>query len=238
MTTTRIQGAVGYASLWVADVWKAAIFFANVLGWSYTSADGPHRMVAGAQPPQGIVGLDALPAGVWDAWPRHNTLFLSHGVDDVAAAVRRIRDAGGQASDPADEGHGLSSMCTDDQDMPFAIHQTAEPLGASALTYLTFEVADSARAKAFFGAVFGWAFQPGSHADGWQIEGIEPMGGMAGGHQEPTVVPMYAVDDIESALGKVRAAGGVATEAEAKHFGLLASCADDQGTRFYLGQLS
>jgi predicted enzyme related to lactoylglutathione lyase len=53
----------------------------------------------------------------------------------------------------------------------------------------------------------------------------------------PTTVPMYKVDDVVAAVAAVRAAGGTATEPEQLPYGLSSTCADDQGARFYLGQL-
>ena len=72
---------------------------------------------------------------------------------------------------------------------------------------------------------------------GGQVEDIVPMVGVSGGHQRATAVPMYRVDDIERAVGEVRVAGGSATFPEAQPYGITSSCSDDQGTRFYLGQL-
>ena len=63
------------------------------------------------------------------------------------------------------------------------------------------------------------------------------MTGMHGGHDVATGVPMYRVDDIEAAVARVRAAGGTATDPERQPYGISAECVDDQGTRFYLGQL-
>lgn len=236
MTVTNVQGTVGYAALWVADLEHAAAFFTTALGWSYSDESPRHRMVAGASPPQSIVSLSALPDGVWDDWPRHNTQFLSHGVDDVDACARRIRSAGGRVEEPADTGRGRSASCTDDQGLPFAIHEGGPPTQGR-LAYLTFEVVDSARARAFFGTVFGWSFRRGSHEDGWQVDEMYPMAGLHGGHAQPTVVPMYAVDDIAVAVSGVRAAGGTATDPERQPYGTTSYCADDQGTRFYLGEL-
>lgn len=244
MTSTTAQGAVGYAALWVADPDSAARFFSAAMGWSYRDEGPLHRMIADVQPPQSIVDLAALPAGVWDGWPRHNTMFLSHAVDDVDAAVARIRAAGGHASDPTDEPHGRGASCTDDQGMVFAIHAgdgeppaTAAQPGRGRLAYLTLQVTDSARARTFFRDVFGWGFTPGTHADGYQIDGLHPMGGLHGGHDRPSVVPMYAVDDIRDTVLRIRAAGGTASEPELKPYGVLSSCADDQRTRFDAGQL-
>ncbi len=105
------------------------------------------------------------------------------------------------------------------------------------LAYVTMEVEDSSRARAFYGAVLGWRFAAGRVADGWQVEAVEPMVGLSGGHDRATVLPMYRVEDIAAAVARVRAAGGNATDPEAQPYGISATCVDDQGTRFYLGQL-
>jgi len=80
-------GDVGYVSLWVPDVGRAATFYASVLGWTYPPGDEHGRMVDGATPPHGLVELSALPPIF--AGQAHPTLFRSHAVDDVDAAVRR-----------------------------------------------------------------------------------------------------------------------------------------------------
>ena len=99
------------------------------------------------------------------------------------------------------------------------------------------EVGDSAAVRAFYGAVLGWRFSPGQVDDGWRLDDVRPMTGLHGGHARTTVLPMYLVDDIHAALSRVRAAGGSAPEPERQPYGLTAECTDDQGTRFYLGQL-
>jgi predicted enzyme related to lactoylglutathione lyase len=231
-------GDIGYASLWVPDIGRAAAFYAAVFGWVYEPSHNPHaRQVPGAAPPQGL----------WGGQSR-STLFCSYVVDDAAAAAARVRAAGGQAGDPIRRPYGLVADCTDDQGTRFALHQypPAGQSGAGAagtagagdgdLAYITFEVVDSRRARDFYGAVLGWRFAPGRIADGWQVEGTTPMAGLSGGHAEATTVPMWRVADLRAAVGRVRAAGGTATEPRQEPYGLTADCADDQGTRFYLGQ--
>jgi predicted enzyme related to lactoylglutathione lyase len=104
------------------------------------------------------------------------------------------------------------------------------------LAYVTLEVVDSRRARDFYGAVLGWQFVPGRVTDGWQVVGTAPMIGLSGGHAGATAVPMWRVADLRAAVGRVTAAGGTATEPRQEPYGLTADCADDQGTRFYLGQ--
>ena len=98
-------------------------------------------------------------------------------------------------------------------------------------------MSDSDRSRAFSGSVLGWRFSPGRTRGGWNVEGVVPMVGMAGGQDPATIVPMYRVGDIAVAVERVRAAGGTATDPERLPYGLSSSCTDDQGTRFYLGEL-
>src|SRR5207245_10872879 len=87
------------------------------------------------------------------------------------------------------------------------------------ISYITHEVSDSAAARAFYGAVLGWRFQPGHVEDGWQITDVVPMSGMSGGQAQTTVVPMYRVDDIAAGVEQVRAAGGTSTAPAPQPYG-------------------
>ena len=55
---------------------------------------------------------------------------LSYAVDDVAAAVERVRAAGGTATDPEDRPYGPAADCADDQGAPFALHPAGGPARA------------------------------------------------------------------------------------------------------------
>ncbi len=235
------HGDIGYVSLWVPDVEKAASFFSDILDWSYGPGSAPEgRQVEGQTIHHGLWKVDS-PA----------TLFMCFAVDDVETAARRVRDAGGTASEPHVEPYGSISECTDDQGVRLAIFEppggitsagpgtTAHPTSPrhGDLAYVTMEVVDSRRARAFYGSVLGWRFAPGRVEDGWQVPDVSPMVGMSGGHDVATNVPMYQVDDIASAVDRVRRRGGIATVPETQPYGITSSCADDQGTRFYLGQL-
>lgn len=233
------HGDVGYTSLWLPDVERAADFYGAVLGWATAPGGSPQ----GRQ----VQNL-SRPLGLWGG-QEHRTAFPCFAVDDVAATVRQIRDAGGTAEEPRREPYGLIAECVDDQGMAFAVYEP-EPgdefpvgrrFGRGEVVFLTFEVPDSVRFRAFFRAVFGWEFVPGRVHDGWEArlggEDVRPMAGLQGGHETFTVVPMYAVDDIDAAVARVRAAGGTATAPERQPFGFMAECTDDQGSRFHLGQL-
>ncbi len=230
------QGDVVYASLWVPDVGRAAAFYGAALGWTYGQEDSERsRDVVGAAPH----------IGMWQTHEAH-TLFLCYGVNDIDAAVDRVRDGGGQAGAPTREPYGVVSNCVDDQGVAFALYALDAsdptprgPLNGSRhgdISYITHYVPDSARTRAFYGEVLGWRFQPGRVEDGWQVEDVAPMSGLAGGAQKAVVVPMYRVDDIAAAVERVRAAGGTSTDPAQQPYAITAECTDDQGTRFYLGQ--
>jgi predicted enzyme related to lactoylglutathione lyase len=231
------HGDIGYTSLHVPDVEAATAFYSAVLGW---------QVAAGSLPASRQVEGLSLHAGLWGGQP-HNTLFCAYAVEDAGAAVERIRAAGGTAGEPDDRPYGRLSDCVDDQGVAFAVYEPpggTTDVGQAAngsrhgdLAYVTMEVVDSARARAFYGSVLGWRFEAGRVADGWQVAGVAPMTGLSGGHAKSTIVPMYRVDDVEDAVERVRAAGGTAAQIERHPYGLTSTCTDDQGFRFYLGQL-
>jgi predicted enzyme related to lactoylglutathione lyase len=226
---TDRPGDVGYAWLTVPDPDRAAAFYAAVLGWTYTPGWGGGQQIEGQSLSMGI-GRGA------PGW------HLSWGVEDVAAAVQRVRTAGGTATEPEDRPYGTAADGVDDQGAAFALHRAGSgprppENGARPgdLAYLTIEVPDSGRFRAFYGSVLGLEFEPGRVEDGWAVRGISPMTGISGGHAAVTVVPMWKVDDVAAAVERVRAAGGTATDPERQPYGTTAEGTDDQGIRFYLG---
>lgn len=246
------QGDVVYASVQAPDPGRAAAFYRAVLGWE-VSGEGSRYPVSGQALSLAIYGESERPG-----------LFLCYGVDDLAAAVDRVRSAGGTTGEPQDRPYGPIADCVDDQGMSFALNELpggtgsgldAAGAGAGAgadpgpvaaadgsaggpgdLAYLTYLVPDSGRFRDFYGAVLGWSFSPGRVEDGWQISGTTPMGGIAGGSDRPVAVPMWQVEDLAAAAEQVRAAGGTAGQPERQPYGLMCECSDDQGIAFYLGQ--
>ena len=231
------QGDLAYVSLWVPDIERATTFFSTVLGWDYApQSEGHARQVVGRPLNHGLFGGQD-----------RSTLFLCFVVDDVETAVARVRDAGGRAEAPTDGFEGQLAMCVDIEGTSFSLYQPppgprGRRLAANGghqgdLAYITMEVTESAAVRAFYGAVLGWHFTPGRVEDGWGPADVVPMVGLHGGHAVTTVLPMYRVDDLGVSVARVRAAGGSATDPESHPYGLSSECVDDQGTRFYLGQL-
>lgn len=236
MSTTTTGGRIAYASLLLPDVARAATFYHDVLGW---------RIVAGSEERgRGVDGVRPR-MGLWGG-VEEPTMLLSVQVDDLDAAVRRVREAGGTVEEPESRPYGRLVSCVDDQGLRFSMYEAAPEVnepppatpGQGELGYVTIEVPDSARAHAFYGAALGWRFTPGTGGtpDAWGIEGVSPMAGLVGG-REARVVPMFAVDDIAASAGRVRDAGGTASDPVPRPWGQLSDCADNQGSHFYLGQL-
>lgn len=225
------HGDVGYVSVWTPDSNRARAFYGHVLGWTY-------------EPGSHLVAKEGLHAGIF-AGDGSPDLFCCYAVTDVAATRQSIFDGGGQAGEVEEQEHGLVVDATDPWGTPFAVFQPnpGEPrpalngVGPGDLSYLTYEVVDSAAFRAFYSKVLFWSYEPGRVADGWQIQNTHPMAGVAGGSAENVAVPMWTVADIDTAVARVREAGGtVIDEPSQQSYGRSALCIDDQGSRFYLGE--
>lgn len=164
-------------------------------------------------------------------------------VSDVDGAAARARERGAEVSvEEGDGAHGRSVSLRDPFGQRWMLAQ-APPRDASGARgvrhgeagYFTFQVPDDNAAKDFYGAVLGWQFTPGNVEGGWGVEGHGLTGGLWGGPgRQVGWKLMYAVDDLASALGRVRAHGGTAAEPERQPYGLSAECVDNQGIEFWL----
>jgi len=228
-TAAHRRGDVVHVALLAPDVERTRAFYADVLGWNYR----PDGRVDGSTPSIGF---------------REGAVQVTcdYAVTDLTGALDAVRAAGGEAGEIERYPWGTVSECVDDQGTPFRLHEVpADPDGPAPpqngnrpgdLSYLTLHVVDSAKARAFYGAVLGWTFTPGRIEDGWGVERIAPMTGLSGGNERGTGVPMWTVTDVHAAVERVRALGGTATDPAAQPYGLSSECVDDQGMRFYLGQ--
>jgi predicted enzyme related to lactoylglutathione lyase len=251
-TTNQIrQGDISYLSLWVPDLERAARFYADVLGWRYPATqDWWVRLVEGQSMPLGLSQLSGTAQymrsveGVPLPQTLTPTAYVVFVVDDVDAAVERVRAAGGYGGGVKDQPYGRIVACIDSQGLAFSLQQKVpmqRPPSTGARrgdpAYIVFEFPDGPRAHAFYGSVLGVRFEPGRGADRWNVPDVAPMSGLSGGAPRAAVVPMFRVDDIQAAVERVRAAGGTASEPVHEEYGTRAECADDQGVRFHLGQL-
>ncbi len=98
------HGELGYVTVRVPDRERAQRFYSAVLGWTFPPA-------ADRRPPMVAVW------GEVDA----PTVDLLYRVDDLDAALARVRAAGGQAEGPTGEPFGRVARCADDQGSRFQL---------------------------------------------------------------------------------------------------------------------
>ena len=101
-------GDLFYFTLPITDLARAQAFFGAVLGWQFMSPDNGHVENIAA-PPGGLNQSADVGARLW---------FV---VDDIEAAVAKVRELGGTSTDPVLYDSGWSAECTDDQGTVFSL---------------------------------------------------------------------------------------------------------------------
>jgi uncharacterized glyoxalase superfamily protein PhnB len=114
---TRLrQGDVAHVTMMTRDADQAKTFYEAVLQVPFSSGHPGAWRTDQTSPPFGI-----LPSP--GAEPQ---VQLSYRVDDIAAAVERVRAAGGRADEPTRRRFGLSTECVDDQGVTFRLWQPTD----------------------------------------------------------------------------------------------------------------
>jgi uncharacterized glyoxalase superfamily protein PhnB len=114
---TRLrQGDVANAAIVAPDAHRAMEFYQAVLQVPFSSGHPGAWRTEETRPPLAIVSSQ-------DAAPE---VQLSYRVDDIAAAVERVRAAGGRAGEPVRRLFGLLADCVDDQGATFRLWQPAD----------------------------------------------------------------------------------------------------------------
>src|SRR5262245_27814467 len=139
-TTNQVrQGDISYLSLWVPDLERAAMFYAGVLGWRYPATqEWWTRSVEGQSIALGLSQLSGTAqymrsTGVPLPEAPTSTAYVVFVVDDVDAAVERVRAAGGYGGDAKDQPYGRIAACMDNQGMAFSLQQKV-PMPRAATT--------------------------------------------------------------------------------------------------------
>jgi uncharacterized glyoxalase superfamily protein PhnB len=104
------QGDLYYFSIPTADLARAQRFYGAVVGWRFRSADNGH-----------IENISAPPGSVSDKADVDAGVRLWIVVDDIHAAIERVRAAGGSAAEPVNYESGWSVDCVDDQGIEFSL---------------------------------------------------------------------------------------------------------------------
>ena len=107
------QGDVAYLTYQVVDVDAFRAFFGAVLGWRFAPGATPGGwQIADVQPSSGVSGGHA-----------RATTVPMYAVDDIHAAVDRVRAAGGTAPAPERHPYGETALCSDAQGTAFYLGQ-------------------------------------------------------------------------------------------------------------------
>lgn len=102
------------------------------------------------------------------------------------------------------------------------------------LYYTTITVPDLERGQRFFGALFGWQFNPSHLERDHAYANIETTVSMGMNDDPGTVNLWFVADDLEDAVAKVREMGGTVEPQPGETDYVIAT--DDQGVRFGLGK--
>jgi predicted enzyme related to lactoylglutathione lyase len=230
------------------DLDAAKDFYTALLGWEYTEGN-----------PEEYGGyVNALKEGQQAAGlaPRMNptdpvswtTYFAT---DDSAAAVQRVRDAGGTiVVEPMEVApFGTMTIALDPQGYAFGLWEAAEHTGTrvynepGSLTWSELMTDDSAAAREFYTAVFGFthdqmgpeAGDPGDFDYTTFSTGGNPLGGIGAAQagMPKGWLTCFAVADTDEATATVEANGGkVTTPGMDTPFGRFAIVEDPWGASF------
>jgi len=110
------QGDVANVSIVARDAERAKEFYAAVLQLPFSPGHSGSWNTE----------LTTPRLGIWSPEGVEPEVELTFRVDDLAAAVERVRSAGGRASEPERHRYGLATECTDDQGTHFRLWQPVD----------------------------------------------------------------------------------------------------------------
>ncbi len=114
---TRLrQGDVANVTIVAPDAHRAKEFYEAVLRVPFSPGHPGAWRTDETSPPLSLLSSQGT----------EHEVQLSYRVDDIAAAVQRVRAAGGHADEPVRRPFGLIAECVDDQDATFRLWQPAD----------------------------------------------------------------------------------------------------------------
>jgi hypothetical protein len=247
------HGRFVWYELMTTDAGIAKAFYASVVGWGTRKASMPSSAYSlftiGDSPVTGLVNMpeDARRAGTTPHWIGYV------GVDDVDAAVGRIKQLGGAVYVPPTDVPNISrfSVVADPQMATLALVKglksgRTQPAALAALGCVGWHellAIDWEKALAFYGELFGWQ-KAESHFDAMGTYQAFSAGGMTigGMFTKPETLPLpfwlyyFNIDDVQAAAKRVEAGGGQILYGPTAVPGgaSIVHCADPQGAIFAL----
>jgi uncharacterized protein len=109
-----VGSEISHIEIGAGDAGEARAFYGQLFGWVF------HVMGAG---PEGWFETPLMKAGVHGNDPSSG-IFVFFSVTDLEKAIAKVRELGGEASEPVDEpGFGRFSTCRDPQGIRFGLHR-------------------------------------------------------------------------------------------------------------------
>jgi uncharacterized protein len=236
------NGTPCWVDIGVPDIDAARDFYTALLGWEYTGGDpefGGYLTATKNGENAAGMGPQQDPADP----PRWTTYFAT---DDAAGTAARIRESGGTVIvEPMEVGPmGTMVIALDPQGNPFGLWQSGMHTGAriynepGSLAWNESMTEDSAAAREFYTAVFGFSFEQmgGEDMDYTTFStGGNPLGGLGGrqGGMPKGWLTCFAVEDTDGAVATIESNGGTVTMPPIDTpFGRFAVVADPWGAAF------
>ena len=247
------HGRFVWYELMTTDIEIAKSFYASVVGWGARGASMPAPAYSlfsiGGFPVAGLVNppVEARRTGVTPRWVGYV------GVDDVDAAVNRIKQLGGAVYVPPTDVPNISrfSVVADPQMASLALvkglrtgqAQSAAPGAPGRVGWHELLAADWEKAFPFYSDLFGWQKADSHFGVMGTYQGFAAGGETIGGmFTKPTTLPLpfwlyyFNIDDVEAAAKRVEAGGGQILYGPTAVPGgaWIVHCTDPQGAIFAL----
>ncbi|GAA4542615.1 VOC family protein [Pseudonocardia xishanensis] len=242
-------GTPCWVDLTVPDLQAAREFYGPVVGWDFadTGEEFGHYTLCQVEG-RAAAGLGPVPQeGTPSAW----TLYFA--TPDLDATAKQVGEHGGTlVAGPMDiPRNGRMAVAADPTGAAFGLWQADGRIGTEivnepgSLVWEDGRVADVARAREFYTALFGYyAPVPGVP---WEVYGTadlagRPVGGLGGMFDAPAGTPShwlvyFGVVSTDAAVAAATAGGGrVVSPAADSPFGRMATVADPFGAVFALHQ--
>jgi predicted enzyme related to lactoylglutathione lyase len=110
-----MAGELSFFELGVEDAERGRVFYGELFGWKFEPGPSGNGFMITAPNVSG--GIHSADAGA--------TPYVFFAVDDLDAALARVRELGGAVDDM--EVGGDFKICRDDQGSPFGLHQPSTP---------------------------------------------------------------------------------------------------------------
>jgi predicted enzyme related to lactoylglutathione lyase len=245
------HGRFVWYELMTTDIGIAKAFYTSVVGWGTRDTSMPglaySLFTIGDSPVTGLVNVpeNARRTGAAPLWIGYV------GVDDVDAAVGRIKQLGGAVYVPPTNVPNVSrfSVVADPQTATLALvkglkssHAHSAQLGTPGrVGWHELLAADWEKAFAFYGEFFGWQKADSHFGAMGTYQGFSAGGETIGGmFNKPATLPFWLyyfnTDDIQAAAKRVEAGGGqiLYGPTEVPGGAWIAHCTDPQGAIFAL----